>query len=132
MSLNTVLSDIIGKVFDDTLVSGLSLTQSATYISKNRKKAFDVSKGTFLAEDSRVAIKVVPEKLISNPVVFDQGTIQGNQSVLYFRPIDKISLEVMTDDQICLDSLHDKLIPVEELKLGDTVLTYKAMVEVVL
>lgn len=129
MSLNATIDNIISSLFSDTLISGLTLTQDATYTS-NVVSGQDLSTGTFTRSQTDTSIQLIQLDYSVGEVAASNGQILSDDSRFFIRPVSGVELTAMKDDTITLESKAYKVKAVREHALGSTKFCYEIQAEV--
>lgn len=119
MSLNTQLDGIIGQLFSNTLVAGLTLSESATY-RKITVGALDYATQTYPETVVDTTVNIIKSDFDANEVAQSSGHILTTDVKFYVRPQTGVTLLAMKDDKIIYSGDTYNVESVEKKALGPT------------
>ena len=133
-ALNTIVDDLVTKVFDNTLVSAAELSISATYKSVVTG-SYNPSTGSITRTESDVAVKIIKRNENTTGIGGISGVAQAsntssvNENVDYLeflvRPVSGVLPNQGIDDELTVDSKVYKILDVQSVNMGSTRLLYK-------
>ena len=133
-ALNNIVDDLVGKVFDNTLVSAAELAIDATYKSVVTG-AYNPSTGSIGKTDADIAVKIIKKGENTSGIGGISGISQasttrtGNENVDYLeflvRPVSGVLPNQGIDDEITVDSKVYKVLDVQSVNMGSNRLLYK-------
>ena len=133
-ALNNIVDDLVGKVFDNTLVSAAELAIDATYKSVVTG-AYSPSTGSIGRTDTDIAVKIIKKGENTSGIGGISGISQasttrsGNENVDYLeflvRPVSGVLPNQGIDDELTVDSRVYKILDVQSVNMGSNRLLYK-------
>ena len=133
-ALNNIVDDLVGKVFDNTLVSAAELAINATYKSVVTG-AYSPSTGSIGRTDTDIAVKIIKKGENTSGIGRISGISQasttrsGNENVDYLeflvRPVSGVLPNQGIDDELTVDSRVYKILDVQSVNMGSNRLLYK-------
>ena len=133
-ALNTLVDDLVTKVFDNTLVSAAELSISATYKSV-ATGAYNPASGAITRTESDIAVKIIKRNENTTGIGGISGVSQAsstssaNENVDYLeflvRPVSGVLPNQGIDDELTVDSKVYKILDVQSVNMGSTRILYK-------
>ena len=123
MSLNTLASSLIEKVFDNTLPGGATVAASATYRVRSNP-TFDPSTGSRSPDETDITISLIPK----NKSYYIQDGVGRETLSFIAKPFSGVDLENVTKDVLVVDSQSYRVISVDRVQMGSTDLVFKIRV----
>ena len=127
MSINAVVENIVDKVFDGTLVSGLDITRSGTY-TRRTESSFNPSTGARSSSDSTTSIKVIDK---GNVFYYEDG-VQKKARKFLCKDFTSIDFSDISNDRVTVDNIEYKVVSVKPVRMGSTDLAYEIRAGVLL
>ena len=127
LSINADVDAIIGKLFNNTLVPGLVLAESATYTHVDRG-SYNSSTGSFSGgSDAAIAIMIIKGRVFNKFIKGESGSQVTLDNSYYFRPVTGVNIELYEyhNDYITYDSVNYDIKKTEQIDLGNTILLYR-------
>ena len=121
MSLNAVIDNLVSDVFQNKLVSGLTITDSGTY-RRVTTGTFDASTRTLSKTKDEIPINIIKSDSTSTE---DAQLRQSNTITFIVRPIEGVLPEQGIDDELVVGGVEYKVVNVSKASLGSTSLMYK-------
>ena len=133
-ALNTLVDDLVTKVFDNTIVSAAELSISATYKSVVTG-AYNQASGAITRTESDIAVKIIKRNENTTGIGGISGVSQAsstssaNENVDYLeflvRPVSGVLPNQGIDDELTVDSKVYKILDVQSVNMGSTRILYK-------
>lgn len=123
MSLNTLASNLIGKVFDNTLPGGATVSSDAVYKVRGNP-TYDPSTGTRSPSETQVSIKVISK---SKSYYTHEGIGKETMSFVA-EPFEGLDITNVSKDILTIDSQDYRVISVDRVQMGSTNLIFKIRV----
>jgi len=120
MSINAVVENIVDKVFDGTLVSGLDITRSGTY-KRRTESSFNPTTGGRTVGSNGTAITVIDK---GNSFYYEDG-VQKKARKFLCKDFTDIDFTDISNDRVIIDSLEYKVVSVKPVRMGSTDLAYE-------
>ena len=117
MGLNTVASNLISKTFDNTLVSGLTLSQSATWV-KRTAGTYTPLTGAMSQTETNVTIKAIEQDYTTSEILASGGAILNMDRKVLVKPVTNVDIEDAVGDSITLGSRTHRILSVSRSVLG--------------
>ena len=130
MSLNSDIAILFDQLFNNTLVSGLTLAEDATY-TKVLPGAYDTTTGGFSASTTDpVTIKVIRRAYKSREIESSGGMIALSDIRVYLKPVAGLDFSNYRDDYIIYDGNKHQIKNVKRHDLGPTKLVIEMQLAV--
>ena len=123
MSLNTVASNLISKTFANTLVSGLTLSQSATLV-KRTAGTYTPLTGAMTQTETNVSIDAVELAYSTSEILASGGSIRNMDRRIIVKPVTGLDIEDSAGDAITIGSRTYSILSVSRSLLGTTELVW--------
>ena len=123
MGLNTVASNLISKTFDNTLVSGLTLSQSATWV-KRPAGSYAPLTGVMSQTESNVSIDAIELAYTTSEILASGGSIRNMDRRVMVKPVTGLDIEDSAGDAITIGSRTYNVLSVSRSLLGTTELVW--------
>ena len=120
MSINAVVENIVDKVFDGTLVSGLDITRSGTY-TRRTESSFNPTTGGRTVSSNGTTITVIDK---GNSFYYEDG-VQKKARKFLCKDFTDIDFTDISNDRVIIDSLEYKVVSVKPIRMGSTDLAYE-------
>jgi len=120
MSINAVVENIVDKVFDGTLVSGLDITRSGTY-TRRTESSFNPTTGGRTVSSNGTTITVIDK---GNSFYYEDG-VQKKARKFLCKDFTGIDFSDISSDRVTIDSLEYKVVSVKPIRMGSTDLAYE-------
>jgi len=120
MSINAVVENIVDKVFDGTLVSGLDITRSGTY-TRRTESSFNPTTGGRTVGSNGTTITVIDK---GNSFYYEDG-VQKKARKFLCKDFTDIDFTDISNDRVIIDSLEYKVVSVKPVRMGSTDLAYE-------
>jgi len=120
MSINAVVENIVDKVFDGTLVSGLDITRSGTY-TRRTESSFNPTTGGRTVGSNGTTITVIDK---GNSFYYEDG-VQKKARKFLCKDFTDIDFTDISNDRVIIDSLEYKVVSVKPIRMGSTDLAYE-------
>jgi len=117
MGLNTVASNLISKTFDNTLVSGLTLSQSATWV-KRTAGTYTPLTGAMSQTETNVTIKAIEQDYTTSEILASGGAILNMDRKVLVKPVTDVDIEDAVGDSITLGSRTHRVLSISRVVLG--------------
>ena len=118
MGLNTVASDLISKTFDNTLVSGLTLSQSATWVKRTAGTYVPLSGAMSSQTESNVTVNVIEKDYTTSEILASGGSINNMDRRLLVKPVTGVDIENAVGDDVTIGSRTHRILSVSRIVLG--------------
>ena len=123
MGLNTVTSNLISKTFDNTLVSGLTLSQSATWV-KRTAGTYNPLTGAITQTESNVSINAIEMDYTSSEILESGGAVRNMDRRVLVKPVTDLNIEDANGDSITIGSRTYTVLSINRTILGTTELVW--------
>ena len=123
MGLNTVATNLISKTFANTLVSGLTLGVSATWV-KRTAGTYNPLTGAMTQTDTNVSINAVEMAYNTSEILASGGAIRNMDRRVLVKPITGLDIEDANGDSITIGSRTYNVLSISRSMLGDTELVW--------
>lgn len=127
MSLNTTVSSLVDSIFNNTIISGATLTVDAV-ITRNSEGVYDPALGAMTHTSEKIAVKaihlndmlnVATMATIRSSSLRAESLASGYETMIYVQPIAKIDrMEDLVDDTISVDGKTYTIINVDQVSFG--------------
>jgi hypothetical protein len=117
MGLNTVASNLISKTFDNTLVSGLTLSQSATWV-KRTAGTYTPLTGAMSQTETNVTINAIEQDYTTSEILASGGAILNMDRKVLVKPVTDVDIEDAVGDSITLGSRTHRVLSISRVVLG--------------
>ena len=124
MGLNTVATNLINKTFDNTLVSGLTLSQSATWVKRPAGTYVPLTGAMSSQTESNVTINAVELAYTTSEILASGGAIHNMDRRLMVKPVTGVDIEDSAGDSITIGSRTFTVLSVSRSLLGTTELVW--------
>jgi hypothetical protein len=124
MGLNTVASSLISKTFANTLVSGLTLSQTATWV-KRPAGTYTPLTGVMASQTlSNVTIDAIELAYTTSEILASGGSIRNMDRRVMVKPVTGLDIEDSAGDSITIGSRTFTVLSVSRSLLGTTELVW--------
>ena len=123
MGLNTVASNLISKTFDNTLVSGLTLGVTATWV-KRTSGSYNPLTGAMTQTDTNVTINAIEMAYTSSEILESGGAVRNMDRRILVKPVTSLDIEDAVGDSITIGSRTYSILSIDRGMLGDTELVW--------
>ena len=123
MGLNTVASNLISKTFDNTLVSGLTLGVTATWV-KRTAGSYNPLTGAMTQTDTNVTINAIEMAYTSSEILESGVAVRNMDRRILVKPVPSLDIEDAVGDSITIGSRTYSILSIDRGMLGDTELVW--------
>ncbi len=123
MGLNTVASNLISKTFDNTLVSGLTLGVTATWV-KRTSGSYNPLTGAMTQTETNVSINAIEMAYTSSEILESGGAVRNMDRRILVKPVTSLDIEDAVGDSITIGSRTYSILSIDRGMLGDTELVW--------
>ena len=124
MSINTTVSNIVGKVFDNSLVGGLVLGKSATYTTQSQG-TYNPLTGGINNSTADSSVNVIEQEYSSREIADSNGAITNADRRFLMVPISGIKAHEVINDSLTVDNRKYQIMAVTKKSMGDTNLVWE-------
>ena len=124
MSLNTTVSSIISKVFDNTLVGGLTLSKTATYTTQTQGSYAPLT-GAITNSTSNQTVNIIEKDYSASEVSDSNGLVLDSDKKVLMSPLSGVNISASVNDKVSIDSRDYKIMNVKNVQLGSTNLLWE-------
>jgi len=124
MSVNTTVSDVISKVFDNSLISGLTLGKDATYTQQGQG-TYNPLTGGITNSESDSTVKVIEEEYSSGEISDSNGAITNADRKFLMVPITGVKAHDVVNDKLTIDAREYQIVGVTKKEMGGTNLVWE-------
>jgi len=117
MGLNAVASNLISKTFDNTLVSGLTLSQSATWV-KRTAGTYAPLTGAMTQTEANVSVNAIEQDYSTSEILASGGAILNMDRKILVKPVTDVDIEDAVGDSITLGSRTHRVLSISRVVLG--------------
>ncbi len=118
MGLNTVASNLISKTFSNTLVSGLTLSRSATWVKRTAGTYTPLTGVVASQTETNVTIKAIEQEYSTSEILASGGAISNMDRRIYVKPVTGVDVEDAVGDSITIGSRTQRIMSVSLIVLG--------------
>jgi len=123
MGLNTVASNLISKTFANTLVSGLTLSQSATWVKRTSGTLAPLT-GVMTQTETNVSIDAIELAYTTSEILASGGSIRNMDRRVMVKPVTDLDIEDSAGDSLTIGSRTYSILSVSRSLLGTTELVW--------
>ena len=123
MGLNTVASSLLTKTFANTLVSGLTLSRSATWV-KTTAGTFTPLTGGLSRTETNATINVIETDYTTTEIIASGGAILNTDRRILCEPVTGVTFENSTGDSLTVGTRTHRIMSVKRLVLGSDELVW--------
>lgn len=124
MSVNSNVDSILDSLLSDTLVSGLTLTQSATF-TKRIPGAYTPLTGAQAVTDTTSTVNVLTSSYSATEVYHSNGAILNTDRKFLLRPVSGVDITDLSDDTVTVDSRVYNIMSASQQSMGSTDLIWE-------
>ena len=124
MSVNSNVDSILDSLLSDTLVSGLTLTQSATF-TKRIPGAYTPLTGAQAVTDTTSTVNVLTSSYSATAVSPSNGAILNTDRKFLLRPVSGVDITDLSDDTVTVDSRVYNIMSASQQSMGSTDLIWE-------
>ena len=124
MGLNTVASNLISKTFDNTLVSGLTLSQTATWVKRPAGTYTPLTGAMASQTESNVTVNAIEMEYNSSEILESGGQVRNMDRRSLVKPVSGVDVEDANGDSITIGSRTYTVLSVDRTMLGTTELVW--------
>lgn len=117
MGLNTIASNLLTKTFANTLVSGLTLSKSATW-TKTTAGTFTPLTGGLSRTETDTTINVVETDYTTSEILASGGAILNTDRRILCEPVSGVTFENAVGDSLTISSRTHRILSVNRKVLG--------------
>ena len=121
--------NIIGKLFNNTLVPNMPLAQDATY-RKVSNNGFSPTTGTFTPDNADVSIKLIRKDFSLNKIATIDEDVLTTDVRFFIRPVTGVTLQATKDDLIIFNSETFRVKHATEHVMGSTQFVIEILAQV--
>jgi hypothetical protein len=118
MGLNTVASDLISKTFANTLVSGLTLSQSATWVKRTVGTYVPLTGAMSSQTETNVSVNVIEADYTTSEILASGGSINNMDRRILVEPVTGVDIEDAVGDDVTIGSRIHRILSVSRIVLG--------------
>jgi hypothetical protein len=118
MGLNTVASNLISKTFANTLVSGLTLSKSATWVKRTAGTYTPLTGVVASQTETNVTINVIEQDYTTAEVIASGGAISNMDRRILVKPVTGVDIEDAVGDSITIGSRTQRIMSASTIVLG--------------
>ncbi len=128
MGLNTVASNLISKTFDNTLVSGLTLSQSATWV-KRTVGTYTPLTGVIASQtETNVTVNIIEQDYTTSEILASGGSINNMDRRILVEPVTGVDIENAVGDSLTFGGRTHRILSVSRVVLGSDQLLWDVQV----
>ena len=124
MGLNTVASNLISKTFDNTLVSGLTLSQTATWVKRPAGTYTPLTGAMASQTESNVTVNAIEMEYNSSEILESGGQVRNMDRRILVKPVSGVDVEDANGDSITIGSRTYTVLSISRSMLGTTELVW--------
>ena len=124
MGLNTVASNLISKTFDNTLVSGLTLSQTATWVKRPAGTYTPLTGAMASQTESNVTVNAIEMEYNSSEILESGGQVRNMDRRILVKPVSTVDIEDANGDSITIGSRTYTVLSISRSMLGTTELVW--------
>tara|TARA_Y100001963_G_scaffold160024_1_gene267146 strand:+ start:3659 stop:4048 length:390 start_codon:yes stop_codon:yes gene_type:complete len=124
MGLNTVASNLISKTFDNTLVSGLTLSQSATWIKRTAGTYTPLTGAMSSQTETNVTVNAIEMEYSTSEILESGGQVRNMDRRILVKPVTDVDIEDANGDSITIGSRTYNILSISRSMLGSTELVW--------
>ena len=124
MGLNTVASNLISKTFDNTLVSGLTLSQSATWVKRTAGTYTPLTGAMSSQTETNVTVNAIEMEYSTSEILESGGQVRNMDRRILVKPVTDVDIEDANGDSITIGSRTYTILSVSRSMLGSTELVW--------
>tara|TARA_Y100001951_G_C11283221_1_gene266814 strand:+ start:258 stop:647 length:390 start_codon:yes stop_codon:yes gene_type:complete len=126
MGLNTVASNLISKTFANTLVSGLTLSQSATWVKRTAGTYTPLTGAMGSQTETNVSINVIEQDYSTSEILASGGAILNTDRRVLAKPVTDVDFEDSIGDSLTIGSRTHRILSLRRVILGTDELVWEA------
>ena len=118
MGLNTVASNLISKTFGNTLVSGLTLSQSATWVKRTAGTYTPLTGAIGSQTETNVTVNVIEQDYTTSEILASGGSINNMDRRILVKPVTGVDIEDSSGDSLTVGTRTHRILSVSRVVLG--------------
>ena len=118
MGLNTVTSNLISKTFDNTLVSGLTLSQTGTWVKRTSGTYTPLTGAIATQTETDVSINIIEQEYTTSEILASGGSINNMDRKILVKPVTGVAVEDAVGDSITIGTRTHRILSVSRTNLG--------------
>ncbi len=118
MGLNTVASNLISKTFANTLVSGLTLSKSATWVKRTVGTYTPLTGAIASQTETNATVNIIEQDYTSSEILASDGSINNMDRRILVEPVTGVDIENAVGDSITIGSRTHRILSVSRVVLG--------------
>ena len=124
MGLNTVASNLISKTFDNTLVSGLTLSQTATWVKRPAGTYTPLTGAMASQTETNVTVNAIEMEYTTTEILESGGQVRNMDRRILVKPVSTVDIEDANGDSITIGSRTYTVLSISRSMLGTTELVW--------
>jgi len=124
MGLNTVASNLISKTFANTLVSGLTLSRSATWVKRTAGTYTPLTGAIASQTETNVSVNVIEADYTSSEILASGGSINNMDRRIFVEPVTGVDIEDAVGDSVTIGNRTHRVLSVSRIVLGSDALLW--------
>ena len=124
MGLNTVASNLISKTFDNTLVSGLTLSQTATWVKRPAGTYTPLTGAMASQTETNVTVNAIEMEYTTSEILESGGQVRNMDRRILVKPVSTVDIEDANGDSITIGSRTYTVLSISSSMLGTTELVW--------
>ena len=124
MGLNTVASNLISKTFDNTLVSGLTLSQTATWVKRPAGTYTPLTGAMASQTETNVTVNAIEMEYTTSEILESGGQVRNMDRRILVKPVSTVDIEDANGDPITIGSRTYTVLSISRSMLGTTELVW--------
>ncbi len=124
MGLNTVASNLISKTFDNTLVSGLTLSQTATWVKRPAGTYTPLTGAMASQTETNVTVNAIEMEYTTSEILESGGQVRNMDRRILVKPVSTVDIEDANGDSITIGSRTYTVLSISRSMLGTTELVW--------
>ena len=120
MGLNTVASNLISKTFDNTLVSGLTLSQTATWVKRPAGTYTPLTGAMASQTETNVTVNAIEMEYTTSEILESGGQVRNMDRRILVKPVSTVDIEDANGDSITIGSRTYTVLSISRSMLGTT------------
>ena len=124
MGLNTVASNLISKTFDNTLVSGLTLSQTATWVKRPAGTYTPLTGAMASQTETNVTVNAIEMEYTTTEILESGGQVRNMDRRILVKPVSAVDIEDANGDSITIGSRTYTALSISRSMLGTTELVW--------
>jgi len=118
MALNSVASNLISKTFANTLVSGLTLSKSATWVKRLAGSYTPLTGSVSTQTETNITVNVIEQEYNTTEIEVSGGAITNMDRRILVKPVTGVDIEDSVGDSITVGSRTHRIMAVSRVVLG--------------